>query len=663
LKKLQTMTIQKKIVFTSFTILIPFLFFLILELFLRLVTPSLKNPIVQEVSYDKVDWYQINRGYLKKFFPVNSQLIPEFKPAIFRKEKLANTYRVICLGGSSMFGTPYQMTSTISGILRRQLRHLYPQLDIEVINFGASAINSQVIKQFTPELIQFKPDLVLIYMGHNEFYGPEGVGATWLEKKVPLILSLKHILRELRMYQIIRNWLTAGGPEKNQLLEKNLMLEVSQGSLIELDSDDSHRIFTLFRKNLTEIISCFQDKDIPLIVSDITSNLLFPPFAFSQHIQNHDLKKVIEQVEKSYQQQQFSSALELLQPLAKLDSTNAIIQFWIGRCFLGMGEIDQARHHLILARDYDLLKFRAPAEINRIIYEICSKKNIPLISAEKYIAALSSTGISGYQLFWEHLHLRDRGYYSIAELFLDKIIQLDLLPVKNDPGIFNRRLPFDYDLLSICWLDLAYADRSMINLTSSWPFNNFQINPQFLNEKDDALQKIVQEVYQKRMVWDEACYRTATVFEKKGDFRSAQTTYEAVIEEYPLNFYAHYQLARLFKDQGQLNEAIPHYQISIQSNPQYLFSRLESGMVEINSGQFDQAIENLEYALKLLSGNKNPAVEASIYYGLSAAYANKNELQKALRCANRAVNILPSYQPALEIRRRLLEAQSTADKP
>jgi tetratricopeptide (TPR) repeat protein len=86
-------------------------------------------------------------------------------------------------------------------------------------------------------------------------------------------------------------------------------------------------------------------------------------------------------------------------------------------------------------------------------------------------------------------------------------------------------------------------------------------------------------------------------------------------------------------------------------------------MVEINSGQFDQAIENLEYALKLLSGNKNPAVEASIYYGLSAAYANKNELQKALRCANRAVNILPSYQPALEIRRRLLEAQSTADKP
>jgi tetratricopeptide (TPR) repeat protein len=657
------MTNQKKILFTSFTVLIPFLFFLILELFLRLVTPSLKNPIVHEVSYDQISWYQINRSYLKKFFPVNSQLIPEFKPTIFRKEKLVNSYRVICLGGSSMFGTPYQMTSTISGILRRQLRHLYPQLDIEVINFGASAINSQVIKQFVPELIQFNPDLILIYMGHNEFYGPEGVGATWLEKKVPLILSLKYMLRELRIYQIIQNWLASTSPEENQNPEKNLMLEVSQGSLIELDSKDSQRIFQLFRKNLTEIVNCFQEKGIPLIISDVTSNLLFPPFAYPQHIQNKEVKQVISRVEKSYQQQQFSTALELLQPLYKLDSTNAIVQFWMGRCFLSLGDIDKARHHLILARDYDLLKFRAPSEVNRIISDIGSGKNIPLISAEKFIAALSPSGISGYELFWEHLHLRDRGYYAIAELFLEKIIQLNLLPGKNNPKIFDQRLPFDYDLLSICWIDLAYADRSMINLTSSWPFNNFQINPRFLSTADEALQKIVQEVYQKRMVWDEACYRTATVFEKKGDFRSAQTTYEAVIEEYPLNFFAHYQLARLLKDNGQLNEAIPHYQISIQSNPQYLFSRLELGMVEINSGQFDQAIENLEYALKLQSGSKNSAVEASIYYGLSAAYANKKELQKALSYANQAVDILPSYQPAREIRRRLLESQSTANKP
>src|SRR4030042_4198192 len=147
---------KKKILFTIFTLSIPLIFLLVLELFLRLLTPSLKNPIVQEVSYDQISWYQVNRSYLKKFFPAKSQLIPEFKPSLFRKQKLPTTYRVICLGGSSLFGTLYQMPATISGILRRQLRQLYPHLDIEVINFGASAINSQVSKQLVQKRIKFR---------------------------------------------------------------------------------------------------------------------------------------------------------------------------------------------------------------------------------------------------------------------------------------------------------------------------------------------------------------------------------------------------------------------------------------------------------------------------------------------------------------------------
>jgi tetratricopeptide (TPR) repeat protein len=635
---------------------------LVLELLLRLVTPPVKNPIVREVSYDQINWYQVNRGYLKKFFPANSQLIPEFKPSLFRKEKLPNTYRVICLGGSSMFGTPYQMTATISGILRRQLRQLYPQLDIEVINFGASAINSQVIKQFVPELIQFKPDLVLIYMGHNEFYGPDGAGATWLEKRVSLVLNLKYGLRELRMYQLLRDWLVSIGTGKNKTPDKNLMLEVSQGNLIELDSYDSRRIFRIFRKNLTEIISCFQDKGVPVIVSDVTSNLLFSPFAYPENIQAQEVKTVVAQVEKLFQQDQYAAALERLQPLLRLDSTNAVLQFWTGRCWLGLGNFIQARHHLVLARDYDLLKFRAPAEINTIIREVCSGLNVPYISSEKYIYQLSPSGITSYELFWEHLHLRDRGYYAIAELFLEKLINLDLIP-GGDANAYDRRLPFDHDLLAICWLDLAYADRSMITLTSKWPFNNFHIDPHFLDSADEALQKVVEEVYQKQIVWDEACYRTAALFEKAGNFQSARTTYEAVIEEYPFNFYAHYQLARLFKDNNRFEEAIVHYQIAIQSNPQYLFPRLELALVQINSGQFDQAIVHLETALKLKDSSSNPAITANIYYGLAAAYANKNDLKTALSYAEQAVAILPSYLPAQEMRKRLLQAHPRPIQP
>ncbi len=207
----------------------------------------------------------------------------------------------------------------------------------------------------------------------------------------------------------------------------------------------------------------------------------------------------------------------------------------------------------------------------------------------------------------------------------------------------------DYHQLGICWLDLAFADLSMVSLTSKWPFSNFRITPHFFLTADDALQRVAQEVYQKKLVWDEACYRTAALFERKGDFPSARTTYEALLEEYPLNFFAHYQLARLLKDMGNVEEAIPHYLQSIRSNPQYPFPRLELGLLQINAGDFDRAIENLEIALTLQSGIKNKAVEAGIYYGLAAAYANKNEIKRALTLVEKAIQLMPSYVAAREI--------------
>ena len=175
-------------------VLVPYVVVLLLlaatEVGLRLFNPSLANPLVTEVTYDGIEWYQINRGYLKKYFPINTPLIPEFKTSLFRKQKLRNTFRIFCLGESSMFGTPYQMTCNIPGIVRKQLRHLYPEKEIEVVNWGASAINTNVIADLAKDLVRYQPDLILVYTGHNEFYGPDGVGASFVTKHLPFMISL-----------------------------------------------------------------------------------------------------------------------------------------------------------------------------------------------------------------------------------------------------------------------------------------------------------------------------------------------------------------------------------------------------------------------------------------------------------------------------------------
>ncbi|MFW9930053.1 MAG: tetratricopeptide repeat protein, partial [Candidatus Thorarchaeota archaeon] len=596
-----------------------------------------------------------NRAYLKKFFTYNSPSIPEFKPSLFRKEKNSDLFRIVCLGGSSMFGTPYQMTANIPGILRKQLRFLYPDREFEVINFGASAINSNVISRFSRELIKFKPNLVLIDLGHNEFYGPDGVGATKLEKKISYLTDIKYVIRELRIVKLMRSLLTAETRERVGSGERNLMRQVSEESKIKLDSDDANRVFKHFENNLEDIVTLFRKYNIPVIISDVVSNYAFPPFSFETSIRGIYVSDAIAKVKMAYEGKDYQEAIKILNKIQLSDSTNALINFWLGKCQLALGDISNAKKHFIAAKDYDLLKFRAPTQINGIIKNVCLRENVPFVSAINLFESESTNKITDYNLFWEHLHPNLKGYYLLSDLFLKKIIELNLVEFSSVKNLYQKRIPYDLDSLSICWLDLAYADLSIKYLTGKWPFKDFTTRSLYYNNAAENLKKIVWDVYSRKIVWDEGCYRTAAYFEKTGDYRQAETTYQAILEEYPKNFYAHYQLARLFKDSGNLAEAYEHYLESIKSNTEFVYSPLELGMVEINLGKFDDAISHLTAVNKLLTNKNNSILKANAYYGLSAAYANKKDFTEALKFINKALDLQPNYQAARILKEDILK--------
>ena len=43
---------------------------------------------------------------------------------------------------------------------------------------GLSAVGSHVVLDFARELLDYEPDLFIVYSGHNEFYGVYGVGSS-----------------------------------------------------------------------------------------------------------------------------------------------------------------------------------------------------------------------------------------------------------------------------------------------------------------------------------------------------------------------------------------------------------------------------------------------------------------------------------------------------
>jgi tetratricopeptide (TPR) repeat protein len=658
------LTLSKRILFYIIWFTLPVLFLILVEVTLRYTWIPDEEAIVNEVQYDNIDWYEINRAYLQKFFPYNIVYFPEFKPVPFRKDKPQNLYRVICLGGSSMYGTPYLITANITGIIRRQLRHLYPDKEFEVINFAATAINSNVIRRFIHELEQFDPDLILIYMGHNEFYGPDGVGASVLEKAIPFTTDLKYAFRRTRIGTWLRNKLRAFSRDSDNGVEVNLMREVSAESHIQLNSDDAKRVMDNFADNLAYILDFFAEQvmdnfadnlayildffaeqQIPVIVSDVSSNLDFPPFAYPRISGGMD----IDLLRQSYS----VSDLTKIKALLERHPDNAMLHYLIGQLYIQMNNPDAARKHFEQARDHDLLKFRAPHQINNLIGTVCIEKKVPYISADNFISRKSPMGITGNDLFWEHLHLNARGYAHIAELFLSKINELNLIG-----STINNPLPANPDSLYLCWLDLAYADLGIKKLTSGWPFSDYPMEPAVISKSAAAQVDIARAVHQRQIAWMEGCYRSAAMFERFGQFNPARITYKAILEEFPTNYYAHYLLAKLYKDNGRLGQAVHHYKRSLQFNAGFLQSNLELGLIENNLGRFDDAITHFNRALQLVPTDAPKTLQANIYYGLSAAYANTGDTEAGLQYARQALQQDPNYRPAQQLLQQIQQNRS-----
>ena len=644
----------RKILPYGISILVTILVVACVEFGLRTFDHSLSNPFVTEINADSLALYQVNRYYLKKYFPASVTAIPELKPGLFARRKGKNQFRIMCLGESSMLGTPYQMTCTIPAILRKELTGLFPERDFEVLNLGASAINSNVIVDLLKQAVAYEPDLVIISMGHNDFYGPDGVGASFFQRHFPSTIQLGYKLRELSIVTWVRRVLAPSVSSQDSGARTNLMMQVSQQHKVPLDSPESRRIVQLFGSNLRTIAEFLREHNIPLIAGDVTSNLDFPPFV-PDSVRGMPAADVIRKdVEKKFALGQYEPLERQLLEYLRLDSTNALANYWLGKIYLARGMAGEGKRRLMIARDNDLLKFRAPSVIDTVLHVICREEHVPLVPIDSLFAASSTSGVPGSDLFWEHLHPNPRGYYRIATAFVRKILDLNILGSVHAP---SRDVPFDYDSLAISWLELAYGDLSIKHLTSQWPFSDYSASSIVFDTSQAGLQQIARDTYNRTIVWEEGCYRSAQFFWRTGNLRAARTTYQALVDDNPMNYYASYLMGNLLVQTGEKTNAEKYFERSIRVNPRYLQPHLDLGLLRINEGKFDDAIGELSAALDLAREKQQPALLANIRYGLSAAYANKGEYAQALLHVNEALRLQPHYADALSLRAHILRQQ------
>ena len=670
---------------TVFMLAIPFLFFLLLELFLRLIGYSNYPPLVKkEVRFGK-EKYVVNSEVARRYFSLKDELIPEAADETFAIEKPKNVYRIFCLGGSTTAGFPYEINVPFPFQLKSRLSWELMDLRPEVVNLGISAVNSYSVLDLLPEVLEHEPDLIIIYMGHNEFYGAFGVGSSQYLGTNGTLILLYLKLKRLRFVQLLGDligWIDNLFSGQGKTPSGTLMAKMISDQSINIHSDKFRAACENFQKNLTAIVRRTRQKNVQVILSTLVSNLKdHEPFVsgFAKNTDESTRRKweALFLQARSYQEAgEQDEALQQFNKAALLDSLPARLHFYRAKSLLVVGDTLEALKEFEKARDLDRLRFRAPGVFNEIIKKVGKNEGIPVLDMEEIFRAASPDGIPGKELFLEHLHPNFDGYRLIAQSFMEAMRTLQVInPPKKITGE-EKLLPpkkIDYtvknfrkDSSGVTKLDLEFGNLRNFFLTRKWPFPE---QPTDLNLYQPVGSQITAKIalahIQKEMYWDEAHYQLAQYYEQQKQFRKAYREYLAVYLPFQENYFPAMKIGDLYAAQEEYGEANYWYNKAVQAdslNPA-LFAKFGQNLVF--DAKFHVALKYLNKSLQLDSTMQSFSGEqkAAIHYFLGLSYANLKNWKIANRNINQSLQLNPAFEPARKLRNEIkgyLSKESTA---
>jgi len=166
----------KRVAFWTVTLFLPVLFFVMLEGGLRLAGYGADYPLFEAVEQHP-EFLVPSRSVGQRYFH-HLQDAPTGLHDVFHAQKPEGELRLFVQGGSTAAGFPFYHGAAFSRMLKWRLQDAIPPRPVEVVNTAMAAVNSYTLLDLADEIIREQPDAVLIYAGHNEYYGAFGVGST-----------------------------------------------------------------------------------------------------------------------------------------------------------------------------------------------------------------------------------------------------------------------------------------------------------------------------------------------------------------------------------------------------------------------------------------------------------------------------------------------------
>jgi Flp pilus assembly protein TadD len=522
-----------------------------------------------------------------------------FNPQTFRLQKPDDGLRIFVLGGSSAYGFPWGAGQAFPRFLGQALAASRPDRSVEVVNAAAMSYGSHRLRILARELLDYDPDLLIVYGGHNEFverrFYRNILDRPTETDRVRLVLYRWRLYSALvRLYE--RTLSRDDLPDVRERSTAELLgLDVVREHSVDVDAVQRADALRHFEENLAALVTMANEADVPVVLCTVPSNLRgWAPnqSMFGPRVPPEARASVLAKLEESraaLDSGDAAAAVPLLRSALEIAPGYAETHFLIGRTYDGLGRFDEARRSFSTARDHDAKPTRASSAVNDAIRRIAEVHGLTLVDVEAAFDDLARDGLPGFDLFQDYVHPTPEAHRRIA---------LEIWRLLEENGMVGEARPADEEIF-----------RAAI----------------------EAAEEPTGEAGSPALV-----YNLAVVLENQGRIEDAKENYR-IARDLDSRFYVEggFNLARLLYRQRRYEESTAEYRRVLSADPAHLKSLIGLGEALRGLGRIEEAQEALSRATRADPGSA-PAWNR---FGVSLAQLGRHaEAEVAFR---RAVELEP----------------------
>lgn len=414
--------------------------FLVLECALRIL-----NPKELTAHFDPLIGFSSNQTLFEKnstneTYLIRKERLRAFAQNTFSVEKGKDTYRIFCLGGSTVQGRPYSVESSFTTWLKIALQTYYPNRNFEVINCGGVSYASYRLVPILQECLDhYEPDLILICTGHNEFLEDRSYHFT--KKFAPKIGPLFQVARKSRLIQSVISF----SHQKNALETTQSILNPKVNAILDYERgierykrNETWRtnVETHFQFNINRMLRICEDRNIPAMLISPCYNLKdSPPF------KSESTAGMTERTSKEWKSHLISASdsmsadiekgINHLQQALYIDKEYAATWYALGQAYLQQGQFQKAHQCFQKSLELDVCPLRINSTLRSTLKQAANQWSVPFYDLQDLANKHSDFGIPGNEFFIDHVHPTIRGHQYIG-VALANFIQTNWLnPMPN----------------------------------------------------------------------------------------------------------------------------------------------------------------------------------------------------------------------------------------